>query len=126
MLFVVLVVMFCAPVVPFSWAAAQWVYNKPPVALSGLSQDEINTFGQRLVPEACEIRAKVAKPSGDVEYTQAKIDFDAVKAVVDLYDDDAMIQWTRLSFCMLHMAVSVWVMKGIERALLTASRNIAS
>ncbi len=80
-----------------SWADVQRAFNTPPSELSGLSQDELNVFGKRLVTEAYEIRAKVEKPV-EGSNTQAEINSDAVKAVVNLYDDDAMVQRARLNY----------------------------
>lgn len=80
-----------------SRADEQRVYNTPPSALSQLSQDELNSFGLKLVNESYEIRSKVAKPTGDVA---ADINSDAARAVVDLYDDDALIQRARLNYAL--------------------------
>lgn len=93
-----LALLIVAPPSPPSSAEVQRVYNTPPSALASLSEEELNAFGTKLLSEAYEIRAKVAKPSGDAENTQAEIDSDAVKAVMDLYDDDAMIQRARLNY----------------------------
>ena len=85
------------PLTSSSWADVQRVFNTPPSELSGLSQDELNAFGKRLVTEAYEIRAKVEKPV-EGSNTQAEINSDAVKAVLNLYDDDAMVQRARLNY----------------------------
>lgn len=99
--FVVLLAMIIAgPLSSACVADVQRVFNTPPAALSGLSQDELNAFGTRLVTESYEIRAAVGKPSGDASDVQAEIDSDAVKAVQNLYDDDAMIQRARLNYAL--------------------------
>lgn len=89
-----IIVLPCLP----SSAEVQRVYNTPPSALAALSEEELNAFGSRLLTEAYEIRAMVAKPSGGAENMQAEIDSDAVKAVIGLYDEDAMIQRARLNY----------------------------
>ena len=78
------------------WSAAQAVYNTSPSALAGLSLDELNSFGLRLVTEAYEMRSRVERPIAD----EAKVNTtsDAVKAVIHLYDDDAVIQRARLNY----------------------------
>ena len=85
------------PLTSASWADVQRVFNTPPSKLSSLSPDELNAFGTRLVTEAYEIRAKVEKPVGGGN-TQEKINSNAVKAVQNLYDGDAIIQRARLNY----------------------------
>ena len=78
-------------------AEGQHVYSTPPSALSHLSQDELNSFGSKLVSESYQIRSKVEKPSGDAA---ADVKSAAVRAVVNLYDDDALIQRARLNYAL--------------------------
>ena len=85
------------PLTSASLADVQRIFNTPPSKLSSLSQDELNAFGTRLVTEAYEIRAKVEKPVGGGN-TQEKINSNAVKAVQNLYDGDAIIQRARLNY----------------------------
>ena len=81
-----------------SWATGTKIYNTPPSSLSGLSQSSLNEFGLRLLTEAYEIRARVPKPSGNIESDTKIIGTDAVKDVIKLYDDDALIQRARLNY----------------------------
>jgi len=78
-------------------AERQHVYSTQPSALSPLSQDELNLFGLKLITESYQIRSRVEKPSGDAV---ADINSDAVKAVMGLYDDDALIQRSRLNYAL--------------------------
>ena len=77
-------------------AAAQAVYNTSPSALAGLSKAELNSFGLRLLTEAYEIRSRVERPLANEG--EAIVNSDAVKAVIQLYDDDAIIQRARLNY----------------------------
>jgi hypothetical protein len=95
-----LALIVAAPLSPACLADAKFVFNTPPAALSGLTQGELNIFGTRLVTEAYEIRAEVGKPLGDPSDIQGEIDSDAVKAVQNLYDGDAMIQRARLNYAL--------------------------
>lgn len=78
-------------------AADGHVYSTPPSSLSGLTQDGLNAFGLKLINEAYDIRSRVGKPSGSVD---VDITSDTVKAVVKLYDDDALIQRARLNYAL--------------------------
>ncbi len=97
-LLVLLAVIIAGPLSAACLADVQRVFNTPPSALSGLTQDELNAFGAKLVTEAYEIRAKVEKPLADASNNQAEINSDAVKAVLNLYDDDSMVQRARLNY----------------------------
>ena len=98
--FALLALIVAATLSPPCLADVQRVFSTSPAALSGLSQDELNTFGTKLITEAYEIRAEVAKPLGNGSEIKAEIDTDAVKAVQNLYDSDAMIQRARLNYAL--------------------------
>ena len=89
---------FAAAALPRCWAEELRVYNTPPAALDGLPQEALNAFGLKLLTESYDIRAKVAKPSGAGEADAAIVNSAEAKAVVNLYDDDAIIQRARLNY----------------------------
>lgn len=74
------------------------VYGTPPGQLSAASQDELNAFGMRLLTEAYTIRSRVGSPNGQRGEAMDQVDPATVKAVKDLYDEDAMIQDAWLNY----------------------------
>lgn len=74
------------------------IYATPPEQLAGLSQEQLNAFGMKLLTEAYTIRSRVGSPTGEVAATPELIDPAAVEAVRNLYDDDALIQRARLNY----------------------------
>lgn len=81
-----------------SAAETPYVYQTQPSALVGLSQDDLNSFGLKLLTEAYEIRSRVERPSAQALGAGVDLNSEAVKSVKNLYDDDAMIQRTRLNY----------------------------
>lgn len=90
------ILIFAAPISQ-SRAGEEHVSSTPPSELSQLSQDDLNSFGLKIINEHYEIRSKVGKPSGDAP---ADVTSSAVNAVINLYDNDALIQRARLNYAL--------------------------
>lgn len=80
------------------FAEAKAVYNTPPAELQTMSQEQLNAFGMQLITEAYTIRARVGSPAHQNGATPEQNDPAAVQAVMDLYDDAALIQRARLNY----------------------------
>lgn len=97
-IFLLVLIMSAAVVLPRCMADEPHVYNTSPAMLGGLSQNELNAFGLKLLNESYDIRSRVAKPSGAAGDDQAIVNSAEVKAVINLYDEDAIIQRARLNY----------------------------
>lgn len=111
-----------ALVLPAS-ADEQPVYATPPEQLKGLSQEDLNAFGVKLLTEAYSIRSRVGSPSGHVAATPELADPAAVQAVKNLYDDDALIQRARLNYGMTKQTYNPHDIDGFSISDMAVSRT---
>lgn len=87
---------FMAQVMPLH--AKDVALGTPPVAVSKMSQDELNAFGVPLPNEAYAIMSEVGSPKGQIGGSPNQVKKNAVRNAKALFDDAALIRNARLHY----------------------------
>lgn len=71
--------------------------STPPSALAPLSDDELRSFGAALLEQVYSVHARIAASANDGMPTVDTVDREVLQQIKELYDDDALIQRSRLN-----------------------------
>lgn len=71
--------------------------NTPPSAVDSLSKDDLNIFGLSLLTDVYTVHARIAASAKNGIPAPDQVDPDVLRQINDLYDDDALIQRSRLN-----------------------------
>lgn len=104
------------------FAEAKAVYNTPPAELTAMTQDQLNAFGMQLITESYTIKSRVVRPDG-ASGDAAQVDPAIIQAVKNLYDDDAIIQRSRLNYGLTKATYFPYELHGFEISDLVLTRS---
>ena len=71
--------------------------NTPPSANDSLSEADLNAFGLSLMTDVYSVHARIAASAKDGIPKPEQVDPEVLRQIKDLYDDDALIQRSRLN-----------------------------
>lgn len=71
--------------------------NTPPSAIDSYTQEELNAFGLSLLTDVYSVHARIAASAKGGIPTPDQVDPEVLREIKNLYDDDALIQRSRLN-----------------------------